>query len=104
MNNSAPRIASREGFLEEVTAALGDALLHAEEAVQEVNLTIARERLVEACRTLRDRFEYQQLMEIAGCDYPSREERFDVVYHLLSVTGSSPTTASAATRSARTSR
>ncbi|TFI56770.1 NADH-quinone oxidoreductase subunit C [Sphingomonas parva] len=86
MNNSAPRIAPREGLIEEVKAALGDALLHAEEAVQEVNLTIARQRIVEACETLRDRFEYQQLMEIAGCDYPSREERFDVVYHLLSVT------------------
>src|SRR3546814_20091781 len=35
---------------------------------------------------LRDQFQYQQLMEIAGVDYPGREERFDVVYHLLSVT------------------
>jgi NADH-quinone oxidoreductase subunit C len=38
------------------------------------------------CRTLRDRFEYQQLMEIAGVDYPQRPERFEVVYHLLSIT------------------
>jgi NADH-quinone oxidoreductase subunit C len=37
-------------------------------------------------RTLRDDFEYQQLMEIAGVDYPARPERFDVCYHLLSVT------------------
>jgi NADH-quinone oxidoreductase subunit C len=86
MNNSAPRIAPREGLVEEVRAALGDALLHAEEAVQEVNLTVVRERIVEVCETLRDRFAYQQLMEIAGVDYPDREERFDVVYHLLSVT------------------
>jgi len=35
---------------------------------------------------LRDQFEYQQLMEIAGVDYPSRPERFEVVYHLLSLT------------------
>jgi NADH-quinone oxidoreductase subunit C len=25
--------------------------------------------------------EYQQLMEIAGVDYPDRAERFEVVYH-----------------------
>ena len=35
---------------------------------------------------LRDNLEYQQLMEIAGVDYPDRAERFEVVYHLLSVT------------------
>jgi NADH-quinone oxidoreductase subunit C len=35
---------------------------------------------------LRDRMDYQQLMEIAGVDYPGRPERFEVVYHLLSVT------------------
>ena len=86
MNNSAPRIAPREGLIEEVRAALGDALIDAVEAVQETNLTVRREAIVEVCRTLRDRFDYQQLMEIAGVDYPGREERFEVVYHLLSVT------------------
>lgn len=35
---------------------------------------------------LRDELAYQQLMEIAGVDYPDRPERFEVVYHLLSVT------------------
>src|SRR3546814_8435863 len=30
--------------------------------------------------------EYQQLMEIAGVDYPERPERFEVCYHLLSLT------------------
>ncbi|MEA3039565.1 MAG: NADH-quinone oxidoreductase subunit [Sphingomonadales bacterium] len=86
MNNSAPRIAPREGLLDEVAAALGKALLEAKEAVGEVTLTVRRETIVEVCRTLRDRFEYQQLMEIAGVDYPERPERFEVDYHLLSVT------------------
>ena len=86
MNNSAPRIAPREGLIDEVTAALGEMLIEAKDAVGEVSLTVRRESIVEACRTLRDRFEYQQLMEIAGVDYPQRPERFDVVYHLLSLT------------------
>ena len=39
-------------------------------------------------KALRDTpgLEYQQLMEIAGVDYPDRAERFEVVYHLLSLT------------------
>jgi NADH-quinone oxidoreductase subunit C len=85
-NNSAPRIAPREGLIGEVTAALGDSLIEAADAVDEVSLTVRRESLLDVCRTLRDRFEYQQLMEIAGVDYPQRAERFEVVYHLLSLT------------------
>jgi NADH-quinone oxidoreductase subunit C len=85
-NNSAPRIAPREGLLDELRTALGASLLEAKDSVGEVSLTVARESIVEVCRTLRDRFEYQQLMEIAGVDYPSRPERFEVVYHLLSLT------------------
>jgi NADH-quinone oxidoreductase subunit C len=85
-NNSAPRIAPREGLIDEVTAELGDALIEATDAVGEVSLTVRRESVLDVCRTLRDRFEYQQLMEIAGVDYPQRAERFEVVYHLLSLT------------------
>jgi NADH-quinone oxidoreductase subunit C len=86
MNNSAPRIAPREGIIDEVKAAIGDAFLEAKDVVSEVSITVARDKLVDVMRTLRDRFDYQQVMEIAGVDYPAREERFDVVYHLLSVT------------------
>jgi len=35
---------------------------------------------------LRDDHQYQQLMEIAGVDYPDRAERFELVYCLLSLT------------------
>jgi NADH-quinone oxidoreductase subunit C len=83
---SAPLVPSREGIVDEVKAAVGDAFLGAKDLVGEVSIDVRRESIVEVCRTLRDRFEYQQLMEIAGVDYPQREERFEVVYHLLSVT------------------
>jgi NADH-quinone oxidoreductase subunit C len=86
MKNSAPRIAPREGLVDEVKAAIGDAFVEAKDAVGEVSITVAREKIVDVLRTLRDRFDYQQLMEIAGVDYPNRPERFEVVYHLLSVT------------------
>ena len=52
----------------------------------ETAFDVDRGDLVEVLRSLRDSHEYQQLMEIAGVDYPERPERFEVVYCLLSLT------------------
>jgi len=49
-------------------------------------ITVKRDSIEDALRLLRDEHEYQQLMEIAGVDYPNRAERFEVVYMLLSLT------------------
>jgi NADH-quinone oxidoreductase subunit C len=61
-------------------------LVSHKDAVGELTFIISRDQIVEAARVARDEFGYQQLMEIAGCDYPERAERFEVNYHLLSVT------------------
>ncbi len=84
--HSAPRVQVIDGLAADIVGALGNALLEVVEAQQELTLIVARDSLVEAMTVLRDRFAYQQLMEIAGVDYPERAERFEVVYHLLSVT------------------
>ena len=84
--HSAPRFASNEGVIDALSAALGARLIAAREEHGEVVLTVERAGIAEALQLLRDQHEYQQLMEIAGADYPSRPERFDVVYMLLSVT------------------
>lgn len=86
MLSPAPRQASNEGVIAAIRPALGDALIEAVERVYEVTFTVERTVIVDVLRTLRDDFGYQQLMEIAGVDYPSRPERFEVVYHLLSLT------------------
>ena len=86
MHEHIPRIAAREGILDEVKTAIGDAFLSAKDEVGEISIDVARQSVADVLTILRDRFEYQQLMEIAGVDYPARRERFDVVYHLLSVT------------------
>ena len=86
MHSNVPRIPVREGIVDDVKAAIGEAFLSARDEVDEISIDVRRERVADVLRTLRDDFEYQQLMEIAGVDYPSRPERFDVVYHLLSVT------------------
>ena len=83
-----PRTAPDDGVVDAARAAVGDALLDVKEHVGEITLTVRRESVVNACRALRDTpgLEYQQLMEIAGVDYPERAERFEVDYHLLSIT------------------
>jgi NADH-quinone oxidoreductase subunit C len=47
----------------------------------------SRDSLQAVMIALRDdpRFAFEQLMDICGVDWPDREERFDVVYNLLSV-------------------
>jgi len=84
--HSAPKIAEIDGIADTLAGALGDMLIHAKEEHGEIVLSVVRERVEDALRLLRDEHEYQQLMEIAGVDYPSRDERFDVVYMLLSLT------------------
>jgi NADH-quinone oxidoreductase subunit C len=81
-------MASDVGVIEAVKASLGDALLDVKDHVGEITLTVRREEIVNVLKALRDTsgLEYQQLMEMAGVDYPDRPERFEVVYHLLSLT------------------
>ncbi len=83
----APVYASNKGVAAAAKKAVGAKLvLDAVEVHGEVSLTVNREALVEVMTALRDDLSYQQLMEIAGVDYPERPERFEVVYLLLSVT------------------
>ena len=89
--HSAPRFRTPEGLAETLAASLGASLLATTQEHGELILIVARERLETALRTLRDEHQYQQLMEIAGADYPSRQSsaeggRFEVVYMLLSLT------------------
>ena len=84
--HSAPRFASHEGVRDTLVSALGDMVLASGEEHGEIHIGVRRERIEDALRLLRDEHEYQQLMEIAGVDFPGREERFEVVYMLLSLT------------------
>lgn len=55
-------------------------------AFGELTIDVRRDDIVAVMTKLRDQFEFQQLTDLAGVDYPERAERFDVVYHLLSLT------------------
>jgi NADH-quinone oxidoreductase subunit C len=55
-------------------------------AYGELNLKAPAGRIVEALTYLRDVQGFHQLVDLCGVDYPERPLRFDVVYHLLSMT------------------
>ena len=84
--HSAPRWTSNEGVHDALVAALGDMVVSSKEEHGEIVLTVSRESIEDALRLLRDGHEYQQLMDIAGVDYPQRADRFEVCYCLLSLT------------------
>jgi NADH-quinone oxidoreductase subunit C len=82
----APKYASNDGVAKTLSKALGKVVTYVLDAHGELTLTVSRESIADVMIALRDEHAYQQLMEIAGADYPARAERFDVCYHLLSVT------------------
>lgn len=65
---------------------LGARLASAEIDRGELTITVERDQIPEVIALLRDdsRCRFGCLIDICGVDYPAREERFDVVYHLLS--------------------
>jgi NADH-quinone oxidoreductase subunit C len=67
----------------EMVAKLG---VEAQLAFGELTLIAPRAQIVQILTDLRDRFGFQQLLDVCGADYPDRLERFEVVYHLLSMT------------------
>jgi NADH-quinone oxidoreductase subunit C len=79
MVSSAPRYA-------DAPPTLGKLAKARPRAGMETAFDVAPDDLVAVMTALRDDHEYQQLMEIAGVDYPDRPERFEVVYCLLSLT------------------
>src|SRR5690349_9337002 len=75
-----------EALAEEAKAALGDAILGTQFAFGELTLAVRRDAIVDAVTMLRDKAGFVSIVDVCGVDYPEREERFDVVYHLLSPT------------------
>jgi NADH-quinone oxidoreductase subunit C len=65
---------------------LPGAVLDSSFAFDELTLTLDPARIVEALQFLRDdtAAEFVSIIDISGVDYPEREKRFDVIYHLLS--------------------
>ena len=69
-----------------IAASLGPAVLDRQIAYDELTVLVPGEAIVRTLTLLRDdpRCLFVSLMDLCGADYPGRERRFDVVYHLIS--------------------
>jgi NADH-quinone oxidoreductase subunit C len=66
--------------------ATGVAPAHCKTAYGELTMTVPRGNILAVLKGLRDdaALQFEILIDICGVDYPQRENRFDVVYHLMS--------------------
>ncbi|MGB0921258.1 MAG: NADH-quinone oxidoreductase subunit C [Alphaproteobacteria bacterium] len=70
-----------------IAAARASAVVSADVAYGELNITAHRDQIIDLISFLRDDPQclFKQMIDITAVDYPDRAERFDVVYHLLSM-------------------
>ena len=70
-----------------LTSRVPGATFDAGRSVDVATIYVPADRIVDTCRVLRDheQLRFNTLIEITAADYYPREPRFEVVYHLLSV-------------------
>lgn len=71
---------------ESISSALAGKVLSSTHAYGELTLCVEARHILEVLTYLRDTpaCGFVNLIDICGVDYPARQKRFDVVYHLLS--------------------
>ncbi len=75
-----------QALSDHVSAGLGEAVFGHAIAFGELTIAVKGERIVETLTFLRDdpACRFISFIDLCGVDYPGREKRFDLVYHLLS--------------------
>jgi len=73
---------------ETIIGALPGAALEHVVAFGQLNVSVKAEKIVDVVKFLRDdpALRFVSFIDVTAVDYPGREKRFDVVYHLLSPT------------------
>lgn len=76
-----------EDLKDHIQSKLGDAVNSIEIVHGEMTINARRAEIVNVISFLRDDSlcKFASLIDICGSDYPERERRFDVVYHMLSM-------------------
>ena len=73
------------GIIESLTPLVPGAAFEAGASVDFPAIYVPAEHIVPACAALRDRLRFEVLVEITAADYLPHAPRYEVVYHLLSV-------------------
>ncbi len=76
-----------EDLRDHIVDQMDDAVNSAEIAFGELTINARRAEIVKVITFLRDDpiCKFTSLIDICGVDYPARERRFDVVYHMMSM-------------------
>jgi NADH-quinone oxidoreductase subunit C len=87
MAEQAEQIEALKELGDYIEGLLPDDVLAVDLATGELTVTVKREAIVHVLTVLRDdtNCNLHQLIDLCGVDYPERAERFEVVYHLLSM-------------------
>jgi NADH-quinone oxidoreductase subunit C len=82
------RVADELTALGERVVAASDGLIAGfEVSYGDLSVNAAAAQIIEVLTVLRDAegLKFHQLLDVCGADYPQRPQRFDIVYHLLSM-------------------
>src|ERR1700759_1159743 len=71
---------------EQMSGALPGAITESKLAVGELTVTVEASRVLEVLTWCQGPGDFKILVDVCGVDWPQRAKRFDVVYHLLSMT------------------
>jgi NADH-quinone oxidoreductase subunit C len=82
-----PDVGALGDLAEAITTAFPDDVIRAEIARDELSVDVQAAAIRRILSWLRDEPSalFQELVDLCGVDYPDRPQRFDVVYHLLSI-------------------
>jgi NADH-quinone oxidoreductase subunit C len=73
------------GIIESLTPLVPGAAFEAGASVDFATIYVPAEHIVDTCAALRDHLQFEALVEVTAADYLPRNPRYEVVYHLLSV-------------------
>jgi len=71
-------------WVSSIRAALPDAVAAAKEFAGQVTVTVARERIADVARHLKEKEDFAYCVDVTAVDWKTRQPRFDVVYHFYS--------------------
>ena len=74
-----------QAIIDSLSPLVPGAVFEAAPSVDFTTVYVSGEQLVATCQALRDALNFEVLVEVTAADYLPRAPRYEVVYHLLSV-------------------
>jgi NADH-quinone oxidoreductase subunit C len=76
--------ASAHPWVASIRAGVPDSVSAAKEFAGQVTVTVAREKIADVARHLKEKEDFPYCVDVTAVDWKTRQPRFDVVYHFYS--------------------